>query len=126
LDVGRRAIVGGSRLQAVGESFFAPTVLSMPTQERRVPEIAAGPVVMIAAADGVESMSRLAAAPVAAAIMGGHFEFARALADRLDAATIQIGTLPKPHLHETLFGERALVPVPGSRYPLTQLRSVTP
>ena len=126
LAVGCRAIAGGSRLHAVGESFFAPTVLSIPAKETYVPEIAAGPVVMIAAGDGVESMSLLAAAPVTVAIMGGNLDLARALANRLDAATVQIGSLPKPHLHETLFGERAVTFAPGGRYPLTQRRSVTP
>ena len=115
---------GGTPLPDLGEAFFAPTVLGRPLPGGQALPPEAGPVVDVVPADDPSSLTRLSSGALAVGILTSDVERAQRLAEGLDSPSVVIGSLPATGVHETLFGQRSLVPAQAVSCALTRTEEI--
>ena len=107
----------------LGDTFFEPTLLGPPTRQEPLATVM-GPVITLVGFDDPGSLPTHVGAPLAACILGGGRQRARHLATALATPPVRVGSLPPDNAYETLFGQRALVPVDPPYCPLTRTAEI--
>ena len=123
LSAGARCLAGGVPLPEVGEGFFSPTVLESFVDDGTLPACA-GPAVLVRGADAAELGSGVSA-PLATGVLATDFARARELGAELRSPLIQIGSLPRAGIYESLVGPRRPVLPDTTFCPLTQIQEMT-
>ena len=117
--------VGGAAMPELGDTFFEPTLLGPSTRQEPLTNVM-GPVITLVDVDDHNALPLQAGAPLAACILGGDRQRARQIATALATPHVRVGSLPPDNVYETLFGQRALIPVDTPYCPLTRTEEIRP